>query len=280
MASATGDEDGAPGRRPKTLILDVYGRYVAQFGGWVAVADLIELMGLMGVDGQAVRSAVSRMTRRGLLRPEVRAGVRGYATTAEADEVLADADRRIYRSIEPATLAEGWVLASFSVPESERDRRHLLRSRLTWRGMGNVSAGLWIGPARLLDDVVDTVRSLDLERYVDVFRAHHAGMGDAADLVRRCWDLDALGGAYRDFVARWRPLGRGRIPSDAEAFASYTLALHDWRKFPYLDPGLPAEVLPARWAGREAQRLFASLRERLEPAAFRHAAAVVAARVA
>ncbi len=58
-------------RRPKSLILDIYGRYSAQFRGWIAVSDLIELMGLLDVDEQAVRSAVSRMTRRGLLAPEV-----------------------------------------------------------------------------------------------------------------------------------------------------------------------------------------------------------------
>ena len=50
---------------------------------------------------------------------------------------------------EPALLTDGWVLLSFSMPEEERDKRHVLRSKLMWLGLGNVSSGLWIGPAQL-----------------------------------------------------------------------------------------------------------------------------------
>ena len=74
-------------------ILDLFGRYATQVQGWIAVSDLVALMCRLSVDGQAVRSAVSRMTRRDLLRPEVREGVRGYATTERADELFAEAAR-------------------------------------------------------------------------------------------------------------------------------------------------------------------------------------------
>jgi phenylacetic acid degradation operon negative regulatory protein len=32
--------------------------------------------------------------------------------------------------------------------------------------------------------------------------------------------------------------------------------VHAWRRFPALDPALPRELLPARWSGLEAARLF------------------------
>lgn len=265
-------------RRPKSLILDVYGRYSAQFQGWIAVGDLVTIMELLDVDEQAVRSAVSRMTRRGLLKPEVRGKLRGYRTTAEADALLADGDRRIYASMEPAALNDGWVLVSFSMPESDRNRRHVLRSKLTWHGMGNLSSGLWIGPARILDDVSDTLTREGFAEYADVFRASYQGLGDVADLVARSWDLSALAALYQEFLDVQLPvraaLGGVAPDDDAEAFASYTKALHEWRKFPYLDPGLPAELLPARWPGRLAAEVFADLRALLEPQAFRFAATV------
>jgi phenylacetic acid degradation operon negative regulatory protein len=273
----------AESRRPKTLILDLYGRYAAQFQGWIAVGDLVHLMGVLAVDEQAVRSAVSRMTRRGLLRPEVRGKVRGYATTPDADELLADGDRRIYVSMEPASLADGWVLLSFSMPENERDKRHVLRSNLMWLGLGNLSSALWIGPRRLLDDVRSTIASLGFEQYVDVFTAEYDGFGDAATLAKRSWDLDHLANEYSKFITEQQPqlvaLRRSRRAVDPEhAFVVYTLALHHWRKFPYLDPGLPTELLPHGWPGRVAADLFQQLRTRLEPAAFDYAAATVAAR--
>jgi phenylacetic acid degradation operon negative regulatory protein len=260
-------------RRPKSLILDVYGRYSAQFQGWIAVGVLVELMELLEVDEQAVRSAVSRMTRRGLLKPEMRGKVRGYSTTPEADALLADGDRRIYVSMEPARLEDGWALVSFSMPESDRDKRHVLRSKLTWHGMGNLSSGLWIGPARLLADVSDTLKQEGFADYTDVFRATYEGLGDVTDLVRSSWDLEALAASYEDFLTAQGPVRdrlrrRRREVSGPEAFAAYTRALHEWRKFPYLDPGLPAELLPDNWPGRRAASLFADIRAMLEPAAF------------
>jgi phenylacetic acid degradation operon negative regulatory protein len=35
--------------------------------------------------------------------------------------------------------------------------------------------------------------------------------------------------------------------------------VHAWRRFPWIDPGLPAQFLPAPWAGATAAALFARL---------------------
>lgn len=278
---ATVASRSAGNRRPKSLILDVYGRYSAQFQGWIAVSDLVTMMDLLDVDEQAVRSAVSRMTRRGLLEPEVRGKVRGYRTTPEADLLLADGDRRIYVSMEPATLEDGWVLVSFSMPESDRNKRHVLRSKLTWHGMGNLSSGLWIGPARVLGDVSKTLIREGFAEYADVFRASYEGLGDVSELVRHSWDIDALSALYQEFLDDELPVRdalRGALPTEPpEAFAIYTKALHEWRKFPYLDPGLPRELLPDAWPGRVAADVFAELRSLLEPQAFNYAASIAAA---
>ena len=270
----------AGNRRPKSLILDVYGRYSDQFRGWIAVSDLVTMMDLLDVDEQAVRSAVSRMTRRGLLEPEVRGKVRGYRTTPEADLLLADGDRRIYVSMEPATLEDGWVLVSFSMPERDRNKRHVLRSKLTWHGMGNLSSGLWIGPARVLGDVSETLVREGFAEYADVFRASYEGLGDVSELVRHSWDIDALSALYQEFLDDQLPVRdglRGALATKPpEAFAIYTRALHEWRKFPYLDPGLPSELLPVAWPGRLAADVFAELRSLLEPQAFKYAASIAA----
>ena len=53
-------------------------------------------------------------------------------------------------------------------------------------------------------------------------------------------------------------------PSGREAFGGYVRLLTDWRRLPYLDPGLPAELLPADWTGIRAADLFFALRERFE----------------
>lgn len=269
-----GGTDGSAGTgRPKILIMDVCGAYMRPVGGWFSVKGLVRLLVDLGVDEQATRSAVSRMRRRGLLEPQVRGGARGYRLTELAVQALHDADARILGPVDPPPLADGWVFVAFSIPESERDRRHQLRARLGWLNFGMVTNALWMAPRRRLADLDHGVRELGLEEHVTVVVGQHEGFEPLADLVRRCWDLDGLRELYRAYLTeaeavrqRWA----GVEPSGREAFVDYTLALHSWRKFPYVDPGLPAELLPAGWEGAAAAEAFRTLRGVLEPPALRY----------
>ena len=47
------------------------------------------------------------------------------------------------------------------------------------------------------------------------------------------------------------------------------MLVHEWRKFLFTDPGLPAELLPAGWVGHDAATFFAQEAARLLPAASR-----------
>ncbi len=47
------------------------------------------------------------------------------------------------------------------------------------------------------------------------------------------------------------------------------MLVHEWRKFLFTDPGLPAELLPRDWVGHEAATFFAEEAARLLPAASR-----------
>lgn len=268
--------------QPKSLILDVYGGFVRELGGWIAVADLIVLMGDLGVDEQAARSSISRMKRRGILERRQHGGVIGYALSDRAQEILLEGDRRIFSTQEPAVLGDGWAVVLFSVPEHEREKRHVLRSRLRWLGFGNAGAGVWIAPRRLLEEARDTLERLGLERYTELFEAHYRGFHDLDSMVRRAWDLDELRAMYADFIAAQRPVLERWSTDDAgnddrRAFIDYTLALSQWRKFPYLDPGLPAEMLPSDWEGRTAATLFFALAERTEKRGHRYVEQVVSA---
>lgn len=267
---------------PNALILGVYGAFVRGLGGWLAVSHLITLLADLSVDEQAVRAAMARLKRRGLLATERRAGLSGYGLTETGLQVLAEGDRRIYATRDPARLAEGWTLVVFSVPESRRDRRHVLRSRLTWLGFGKLAPGVWIGPARLRLDLEATLERLGLTGYVDVFEARYRGFEAVRALVQRSWDLSTLAAGYQRFLADQRPVlqrweSEGAARTDRDAFADYLPALTQWRRLPFLDPGLPPEVLPAGWPGHAASAVFHGLRTRVESRAFAWVRLVVAA---
>ena len=265
--------------RPRHLIVTVYGLYARSGGGWLSVAALIRLLAELGVDEPAVRSAISRLKRRGILEARRQEGSAGYQLSAEALAILREGDARIFRQ-RRATLADGWLLAVFSVPEAERHQRHVLRSELTRLGFGMVAPGVWIVPAHPQDATADTLQRLGLDAYADLFRADHLAFGDPADKIRRWWDLDGLEGRYEAFIRAYEPilarLEQSGPCGGGEAFAQYVRVLTDWRELPYLDPGLPGELLPEGWAGIQATEVFFALRSKLEEPARAYVTSVMA----
>jgi len=272
-------------QRPRALIVTLYGLYAREAGGWLSVSSVIRLLAHCQADEPAVRSAIFRLKRRGLLEPARVDGVAGYGLSAEARAILDEGDRRIFER-RRATAGDGWLLAVFSVPESERDQRHRLRSRLAWLGFGTVSAGVWIAPGHLLGETRDVLRRHGLDRYVELFRGGHAAFAPTAERVPQWWDLARLRGLYADFLDRHGPVldayttaataaASPAVLAEAAAFAGYLAALTDWRRLPYAEPGLPAEVLPEGWNGFRAADTFFGLRDLLAGPAHRFATAAL-----
>ncbi|MDX3380051.1 PaaX family transcriptional regulator C-terminal domain-containing protein [Streptomyces niveiscabiei] len=254
---------------PRSLIVTLYGAYGRFVPGPVPVAELIRLLAAVGVDAPSVRSSVSRLKRRGLLLPaRTERGAAGYELSWEARQLMDDGDRRIYSDGPPGD--EGWVLAVFSVPESERQKRHVLRSRLAGLGFGTAAPGVWIAPARLHDEARRTLERLGLGPYVDLFRGEHLGFTATVEAVSRWWDLAAIAKGHEAFLDTHEPVLRAwRERPDTppqEAYRDYLLALDTWRRLPYADPGLPAHLLPANWPGVRSAEVFHALHARLRDA--------------
>ncbi|WP_338750814.1 PaaX family transcriptional regulator C-terminal domain-containing protein [Janibacter alittae] len=259
---------------PRALIITLYGLYSREIGGWLSVRSLIRLLAEVGVDSQSVRSAVWRLKQRGLLVPEKRDRMAGYTLSSRASDVLFEGDQRIFQRSRTGT-GHQWLLAVFSVPESERDKRHKLRALLTRLGFGTVSAGAWIAPAHVEDIARETLGRAGLTEYLDLFRAEHLGFRPLREQVSRWWDLESLNLMYSDIVAGYRPTldaWNDCVHDDAMAFADYVGLLTSWRRLPYLDPGLPTDLLPDDWRGAEAAETFFELRDRIALPARRHAA--------
>jgi phenylacetic acid degradation operon negative regulatory protein len=279
LVSASASAPVLSAAQPRQLIVTVYGLYARIGGGWMSVASVVALLGDLGVDQQTARSAVSRLKQRGLLTASKRGRTAGYELSAEAGAILAEGDHRIFE-YRRAAADDPWLLAVFSVPETERDQRHRLRTRLSRLGFGTVAAGVWVAPAHLRTVTAEVLTRHGLDGYADLFECAYVAFGDPKEKVRQWWDLDQLSRLYDEFLtahrpvlAKWRRRRAPRPGDDAEAFADYVRVLTDWRRLPYADPGLPAALLPPDWEGTLAAQLFADLRTRLEDPARRHAVA-------
>src|SRR3954447_20938359 len=101
-----------------------FGAFARDLGGWIAVADLIGLMADLDLDEQAVRSAVSRLKRRGVVVADRRDGAAGYRRTAAGLAMLEAGDARIFERAAPSAAGRDWLLVSFSIPEAQRALRH------------------------------------------------------------------------------------------------------------------------------------------------------------
>jgi phenylacetic acid degradation operon negative regulatory protein len=271
------DVDALAEAQPRHLIVTVYGLYARAAHDWLPIAAVVRLMQDLGVGSPAVRSSISRLKRRDTLRSLRLDGTAGYALSPSMLEVLREGDRRIFEH-RSAGIADGWVQVVFSVPEAQRDKRHELRTRLGGLGFGAAAPGVWLAPGTLADEVYAALERQGLAGYVDIFRGEHLGYAPLADRVRDWWDLGGIEARYAQFVAAHGPMARRlprHPPSGGEAFATYVRMLTVWRRLRYLDPGLPLELLPARWTGVPAAELFEQLDAALRPVAQQHAGAII-----
>jgi len=254
----------------RSALFDLFGDHLRSRGDQAPVAALVRILAPLDITAPAVRTAISRMVRQGWLQPTLLAGGRGYRLTTRAGQRLADAATRIYRT--RATTWDGtWDLLVVA-PVSNRAARERIRSGLGYFGYAPLSDSTWISP--FASPEVQTL--LDAEAAnVSRFQARD---GDPQARASQAWDLDALAQAY----AAWHEdatklvhdpgsvLGGTEFGSqDERAFAVRSLLVHEWRKFLFTDPGLPAELLPADWPGHAAAEFFAKEASRLLPAASR-----------
>lgn len=249
----------------RSALFDLYGDHLRSRGGSARVASLVALMAPLGITPPAVRTAVSRMVKQGWLRPVRISGAAGYALTPRAEYRLDNAAARIYRTTANDEWDGRWHLI---IPDRPTDRatRERLRSGLAYLGYAPLGDGTWLA-ARQSPELDALLRS---ERITaEGFLAQH--QDDDAALIRRAWDLSAVGRSYRRWLAEANELVRSlpAAPADEEVFAVRSRLVHEWRKFLFTDPGLPRALLPADWPGDEAAAFFDEEASRLLPASAR-----------
>jgi phenylacetic acid degradation operon negative regulatory protein len=198
------------------------------------------------------------------LEPVRTGGGAAYAMTPRAWRRLDQAADRIYRTRD-AGWAGTWHLVVVD-PISERGARDRVRSALAFLGYAPLAENTWL--AAYASDEVEAVVTGEGGR-TRTFRA--SPEGDPRRLARELWDLDALGAAYGRWLAQARGMTAGvsDATDDQTAFAVRSRLVHEWRKFLFSDPGLPRQLLPARWPGEEAAAFFDAEAARLLPAASR-----------
>jgi phenylacetic acid degradation operon negative regulatory protein len=252
-----------PVHHPQQVVLTLYGDYILRLGGEIGIDALIKLLANFGLSQQAVRSAISRMSRKGLIKVR-RVGRRSYySLTKNGRTLLTKGARRIFKR--KTTKWDGnWNIVTYSVPERTRETRDTLRRELGWLGYGPLSEATWISPYDMSAEVNELAEQLHIKDCVQIFTAKYVGSATPKSIVNWCWDLDRINRGYVDFIAKYRPkleyhlkrLQAGENVEPSECFVERFNLIHEYRKLPYLDPDLPQELLPANWLRPQAAAIF------------------------
>jgi phenylacetic acid degradation operon negative regulatory protein len=242
---------GAPAAR--SLLLTILGEYVLPRGEPVWQETLVGALVSVGYTQHAARQALARSVRDGWLSTS-RHGRRARVSLSDRTaDLLRSGAGRIYSFGSPWDWDGRWLVLILRVPETRREVRHLLRTRLAWAGLGSMGGGVWLTPhverEAELREVVLEAPAAEATSFV----AELGTMGTPIAVAASAWDLEDVRGQYEAFISDFVAI---RPSSDEAFFRMQTLLVHAWRKFPFLDPDLPSELLPAGWPRRRAYELF------------------------
>jgi len=234
------------------LLFTVLGEFVLPTGGSAWTAAFIETFGRLGVEEKAIRQALARTAADGWIEPERHGRRTRWLLTSDGNRLLTEGTERIYAFAGSQRQWDGsWLLVLARVPENDRAARHVLRTRLSWAGLGSPAPGIWI--------TTHTERSEEVEQVLrqagladgQIFAAEHRGGGQLSALVSQAWDLPAIEKEYEAFLAEFA------AAASTDPLIRLIELVHAWRRFPSVDPGLPSGLLPGRWSGARAAQLFA-----------------------
>ena len=248
---------------PQQVVLTLYGDYILHLGGEIGIDTLIKLLANFDLSQQAVRSAISRMSRKGLIKVR-RVGRRSYySLTSHGRTLLTEGARRIFKR--KTTKWDGnWNIVIYSIPEKTRETRDIFRRELAWLGYGPLGEATWVSPYDMTAEVNELAEKLNIRERVQIFNAKQAGLPRPTSIISWCWDLDKIHEKYSVFVEKYQKklndhkkrLEAGEEIEPGECFVERFRLIHEYRRLPFYDPDLPIELLPENWLRPQAANLF------------------------
>jgi phenylacetic acid degradation operon negative regulatory protein len=239
----------------RSLLVTILGEYVLPRDEPVWTQVLLDALGRFGIEEKSARQALARTGGDGWSAAE-RVGRRvRWSLTPPGRRLLREGTRRIYEFGREAGRWDGqWLLLLVTVPEAQRELRHRVRTQLNWAGFGSPTAGVWVSPHVESQPAAASILSeAGLCCSAMSFVAGYGKIGDEEAMVSRAWDLASLQERYEAFIDEFTGV---EPASDEAALQAQSRMVHGWRRFPFLDPQLPAQLLPASWSGLQAAELF------------------------
>jgi phenylacetic acid degradation operon negative regulatory protein len=261
--------------KPRSLMFTLYGEYIQYYGGEVWVGSLIQLMNRFGVSESSVRGAIFRMVQKNLLTVRKIGSKSYYSVSEQGKRRVDDGVKRVYAA--PQQSWDGsWRILSYSFPEEKREIRNEIRNELNWTGFGMISNSTWVSPNPLEDQVMEMIKTYEIENYTILFSSSSVISHDNQSIIKKGWDLRHISDEYKIFIDKYQPKfdelrekALSNTLTDEECFIERTLIVHNYRKFLFQDPSFPRDLLPKDWSGTKARELFWNIHQLISIPAIR-----------
>lgn len=262
------------GSSPQHLLATLLGEYVGSDTAAMPSAAIGAMLNEFGISASSSRTALSRVTHRGLLEATKQGRQTAYRLTPIA---LARHHTRMrhflaFGSTPPAWTGD-WVVVAFSLPEAKQAKRHGVRKTLGQLGFVRLYDSVWIKPGNNPEEATKALEEILADLGGEAkFSAMQARFDDEKGPhgPASAYDLTGLIDRYNTFITDFTPLAvrvRAGDVGSAEALVARTNVMDAWRIFPDTDPDLPDHLLPAHWPRKAARDLFIEVHDVLGPLA-------------
>lgn len=239
----------------RSTLLTILGEFVHPGNETVWTATLVAALAALDVEEKAARQTLTRTATEGLLTSSRHGRRVLWSLTEQGHDLLEKDTNRTYgflRGRRPWNRQ--WFVLNVHIPESQRQTRHSLRTRLTRLGLGSPTPGLWISAdTRHAEAVREIIVELGLEGQAFAWTGSATSLGDQRRLLGQAWDLEAVRERHATFIETF---DGHEADGDEAAFAALIRLVQEWRRFPRIDPDLPAELLDDDWLGSRAATVF------------------------
>lgn len=214
-----------------SMVITVFGDLVQHRGGQISTARLGCILGRVGVEQGALRTALSRLARDGWVLSERVGRTSHYRLSAQGLDRFAPATTRIYAPARNDPITR-WAIAL----------------RITASGRQEAT----LSPADEGADGADCVVIGALQQVSDAYRASRLSEEHRRALAALARDIEAI--------------GKSAMPSPLDAAAARVLLIHRWRRIVLRFPEIPGELMPPDAPLSDPRRAVAGAYWRLSPA--------------
>jgi phenylacetic acid degradation operon negative regulatory protein len=242
------------------------GEFVWPGGRAVWTATLVHAMGGIGIAEKSARQAIARAGASGWIDAHRIGRETCWTLTERGRRIIDEGAQRVQSMSRSAPWDGRWLVVAISLPDSHRPERIKLYRALSWAGFGNPMPGIWVNPhTEREEETQRVIGQLGLSAFTCAFAGSGLRFGlTDRQLVEKSWNLESVAAHYDALLEQF---GKLRPRSGDSVLFTHVKLVNAWQRVPFIDPGLPAALLPSRWRGRDVAAKLESLREQWSVAA-------------